>query len=122
MYHSHHYSLSVTDYQESFWAATSCTALNITASKCKARLQLLGEYFNDEYPTDLTIKGVVKLDYLGRRLLEDGATTLGNRELRMEEEESNSMFTVNVALSSDSSKLDEKEVGIDGKNWMTMIC
>lgn len=99
----------VTLFKDSFWADTSCMALNTTASKCKVRLQLLGDYFDDVDPTDLTVKGVVKLDYLGRRLFQDGET-LGNRELSMEEEESNSMFTLNVVLSP---KLDEIEVGID---------
>ena len=59
----------VTSFVDYFWAKSSCIAVNSTASNCKVKMQLLGEYFSDIDLNDLTVTGFVKMDYLGRRRL-----------------------------------------------------
>jgi len=59
----------VTSFVDSYWAVSSCLAINTTMSKCKVKMQLIGAYFSDAYPTNITVSGSVKLDYLGRRRL-----------------------------------------------------
>lgn len=101
----------VSAFVDSYWAVTSCMAVNTTASKCKVKVQLLGEYFINAEPVDLIVEGVVKLDYLGRRRMllahtvEDGGVG-----------EKNSMFNLKVPVaaqqvSTTSSTMDKEDVG-----------
>ena len=73
----------VASFVDSYWADSSCQAVNTAASVCKVKMQLLGEYFSDTNPVELTVEGVVKMDYLGRRnrrnLVVDGEEQ-GNEE------------------------------------------
>lgn len=57
----------VASFVDSYWADSSCQDVNTAASVCKVKMQLLGEYFSDANPVELTVEGVVKMDYLGRR-------------------------------------------------------
>ena len=62
----------VVAYMDSLLATTNCTGINTTAAKCQVKMQLLGTYFTEDDPEDLTISGVVKLAYMdstGRRLM-----------------------------------------------------
>jgi len=99
----------VASYEDSYWAVTSCMAVNTTASKCKVKVQLLGEYFNNADPVDLIVEGVVKLDYLGRRMLHTIDDGMRKRNLVGGEEKKNSVFTVNVPLAGPGSTTMDKE-------------
>lgn len=83
----------VTEFVDSYWAESSCQAVNTTVSVCKVKMQLLGEYFNDADPADLNVVGKVKMDYLGRRRLRDTM----KRNL---EQSGNAIFTLTAPLSS----------------------
>ena len=99
----------VTSFQDSYWAISSCENTNTSTAKCQVQLQLLGEFFIDSNPTDLTIEGIVKLDYVDNAVqsesVEGGNGGSGRRKriLVGGEEEKNAVFTMNVALDATSS-------------------
>lgn len=102
----------VDAYLDSPLTFTDCTASNQTDAICKAKMQLLAIYFEDEDPSNLDVEGTVKLDYVGRRLSVDvpvsvslkssGARSAavaaaeGGRKL----EESGSSFAMEVKITS----------------------
>ena len=97
----------VTSFVDSYWAVSSCMAINTAASKCKVKIQLMGEYFSDANPTDITVSGSVKLDYLGRRRLDDVGGDHGMDEMRrslLDKDEvtdsEGAAFNVDVVLTS----------------------
>jgi len=108
----------VKAFVDSYWAVSSCMAINSTLSKCKVKMQLLGEYFTDDNPTNLTVTGFVKLDYVGRRLLNseavaDSADSGDNMKKKRNLLNTNNLegakFTMDVSLSG--SEIDEEEEG-----------
>ena len=114
----------VTSFADSYWAQSSCQAVGTKASVCKVKMQLLGDYFEDADPTDLTVSGFVKMDYLGRRgrRLLSGEKEYDNsrksiKTLDMKrslQEITGSKFTLNVPVSSggeDSMSTNEKDAG-----------
>ena len=77
-------------------------------------MQLLGSYFSDADPADLSVVGRVQMDYLGRRRLLDhvvDGVSITNRHLQ--EESASAMFTVTVPVSSRPSS--EAEVASDAE-------
>lgn len=93
---------------------TACTASNTTDATCRAKMQLLSAYFDDDVPSDLFANGTVKLDYVGRRLSVDvpmnvafnGARNGIDRNVgaaRMLEEQDGG-FGINVAVESSVDK------------------
>lgn len=91
----------VTSFVDSYWAKSSCQAVNTTASVCKVKMQLLGEYFSDTNPVDLTVVGNVKMDYLGRR-----RRLLGNEE-EVVQKTGSAEFSLVASLSTGSSDTEE---------------
>ena len=95
----------VSSYTDSSWAVSSCKDVNTTSSKCMVKLQLLGAYFSDKSPARLTVEGVVKLDYLGRRMLhnaEKNEVTVTERSLFGGEAEKNAVFNLYAALEGEA--------------------
>jgi len=97
----------VTSFVDSYWAVSSCMAINTIASKCKIKIQLMGVYFSDADPTDITVSGSVKLDYLGRRRLGDVGGDHGMDKMRrhlLDKDEvtgsEGAMFSFDVSLTS----------------------
>lgn len=96
----------VTSFVDSYWAVSSCMAINTTVSKCKVKIQLIGAYFSDAYPTNITVSGSVKLDYLGRRRLgyvggEHGMDEMRRSLLDKPEVAEVSNFIMDVSLTSE---------------------
>lgn len=114
----------VTNFDDSYWASSSCEGNGTAASVCKLKMQLLGEYFSDSNPADLTVEGQVKLIYLGRR-----------RVLQLSVEDKKSqvdagvVFTISVPVSgASSSNTNEKDtadvestVKLDDMNHASII-
>ena len=76
----------VVAYMDSLLATTTCIGINTTDAKCQVKMQLLGTYFKDEDPEDLTVSGVVKLAYLdstGRRLMGNNNARETNLNINM---------------------------------------
>ena len=101
----------INNYQDSFWAVSSCNATNTKEAICKVKMQLLGSYFDDADPADLDVVGTVKMDYLGasRRLrLGDGDEEgkVPNRKIE-EYDNTGSQFSLVVPMGS---TFDENEV------------
>ena len=103
----------VSSFVDSYWSKSSCVSTKTFAAKCKVRMQLLGAYFMDDNPNDLTVTGFVKMDYLGgagrrRHLLlehemeEEYGTdvTINQRNLQGI---SGSAFTLDVGLANSGS-------------------
>jgi len=121
----------VSSFVESYWAKSSCMSINTTAAKCKVKMQLLGDYFTDADPYDLTVTGFVKMDYLGRRrrhlsndlvdtkvVLNDGHR---NEKRRLPTSPQGiSMFSMGVSLSG-SSAADEKNFELTDKEDDTLL-
>ena len=82
-------------------------AVNTTASKCKVKMQLLGDYFIDDDPTDLTVTGFVKLDYVGRRLYDDSIVSDTNKKRSLSDKSEGSKFTLDVSLSDHEVVVDD---------------
>ena len=90
-------------------AETACMASNTTDAVCRAKMQLLSAYFDEEDPLDLFALGTVKLDYVGRRLSVDvpmklrsgeaAAAAIDNRVLA--ESEGDASFGIEVELSGE---------------------
>ena len=106
----------VTNFADSYWASSSCKDTNTPTSVCKVKMQLLGDYFADSDPADLTVEGVVKMDYLGRRrrVLRDvnsdgtdlnGLASNDQRELQ-EDQGGNAKFSLIAPLSSETNEND----------------
>ena len=93
----------VSNFVDSYWAKSSCQAVNTTASVCKVKMQLLGSYFSDADPADLSVVGKVKMDYLGRRRLLDHVVNGGTEKRDLQESGNAAVFTVSVPLSSEAS-------------------
>ena len=49
----------VTNLENSYWISRSCIDIRKIEPICKLKMQLLGDYFEDAGPTDLTAEGVV---------------------------------------------------------------
>jgi len=109
----------VTSFEDSYWASSLCTSINTTASKCKVKMQLLGDYFTDTDPSDLIVSGFVKMDYVGRRLVGDTVNSISgdwNKQRSLFDrndltESEGSSFTVGVSLSG----LSENDSGERGE-------
>lgn len=106
----------VTIFVDSYWAQSSCQAVGTRASVCKVKMQLLGDYFEDADPTDLTVSGFVKMDYLGRRrgrrLLSGGEEEEDMK--RSLQEITGSKFTLTVPVSAggeDDAATNEEDTG-----------
>ena len=96
----------VNNFADSYWASSSCKDTSTPTSVCKLKMQLLGDYFEDADPTDLTVEGVVKMDYLGRRVLQ---MKNGERSLPAVDGGAGADFSLDVELSSSDSKVEGKE-------------
>jgi len=94
----------VDGFLDSPLAASSCILSNTTAAVCKTKMQLISAYFDETDPDDLTVSGVAKLDYVGRRLSVDLPINLrfDNPQVdgRKLEEEIDGGFGLNVQLAS----------------------
>jgi len=95
----------VTEYVDSYWASSECIATNTTGAKCKVEMMLLGDYFEDADPSDLTVTGFVKMDYLGRRrkLMEKYGPKMGSMMGRKLETENRAAFALDVAIGGDDA-------------------
>jgi len=98
----------VSNFVDSYWAKSSCQAVNTTASVCKLKMQLLGSYFSGADPADLSVVGKVKMDYLGRRrgrlLLDHHVVDDGIMKRDLQESSNTATFTVTVPVSSGPSE------------------
>lgn len=95
----------VTEYVDSYWATSACIATNTSAAKCKVEMMLLGDYFEDAEPTDLTVTGFVKMDYLGRRrrkLMEKYGPKMGSMMSRKLETENRAAFSLDVSIGGEA--------------------
>lgn len=104
----------VTNYVDTSIAESSCQNSNTTDAVCKTKMQVLGFYFDDAEPTSLYVSGVVKLDYLGRRLIDVPVTVqIGDsmKETRALEEgtQPSSSYAILVKLV----KVDEDQMKSD---------
>ena len=91
----------VTSFVDSHWAVSSCMAINSTMSKCKVKMQLIGAYFSDVYPNNITVSGSVKLDYVGRRRLGYVGGEHSVDEMRRLEKAEVTRFNMEVSLTSE---------------------
>ena len=101
----------VTNFADSYWASSSCKDTNTPASVCKLKMQLLGHYFSDADPADLTVEGVVKMDYLGRRVLmlrELSMSSLGG-DGGAASAATGADFSIDVAITSESNTNNEED-------------
>lgn len=107
----------VKGFVDSPLAESTCIASNTTEAKCKTKLQMLSAYFNEVDPEDVDVEGVVKLDYVGRRLrasvdvplkakgpltskTERSTSTTSRSLVSLEEEKDLGAFKLSVTLSS----------------------
>lgn len=100
----------VDGYIDSPLALTECKddAKNSTDAVCKAKMQLLAAYFDDDTPSDLFVNGTIRLDYVGRRLTMDVPLSLrfdnpkneANAGRILAAEDDTSAFGLNVKLAS----------------------
>jgi len=93
----------ITNFANSYWASSSCRDTNSTVSLCKLKMQLIGDFFSDTNPADLTVEGVVKVDFLGRRILQMGSGSSGGETKRTD-------FSLNVAIGT-SNDMTEGDIG-----------
>jgi len=90
-------------------AETDCIESNTTGAICRAKMQLLSAYFDNDDPHDLFAEGTVKLDYVGRRLSVDVPVNLKYNHAsvegdRMLAEEGDASFGLEVSLSGDEKE------------------
>ena len=54
----------ITDNENNLLGRSDCVGTDTADSMCKVKLQLLGLYFKDKDPANLSVTGLVKLDYV----------------------------------------------------------
>jgi len=109
-------------------AFTTCKDSNTTGAVCRAKMQLLSTYFDEEEPSDLFANGTVKLDYVGRRLSVDvplNQVKLGSRghdgveDARALMEEGGPSFGLNVELATENDSGSFQTFAIEA--FMTIV-
>lgn len=118
----------VSSFVDSYWADSSCQAVNTTASVCKVKMQLLGDYFTNANPVELTVEGVVKMDYLGRRrhlvgdeeghrrMVGSSSSMAGSSMVSRDLQDVGGTFTFAVPLSSVSSEVEDGSAEVTGED------
>merc|ERR1719223_52407 len=95
----------VTDFIDGPLSSTGCSDSNTTDAVCKSKLQLIALWFEEhvmastDYVLDVT--GTVKLDYIGRRLLEEGKIT-EQQARKMEESDLGFSLEIEVDTTNES--------------------
>lgn len=103
-------------------AYTQCRDSNTTQAICRAKMQLLASYFDQDDPSDLFANGTVKLDYVGRRLTVDvplNQLRFGSRRHEEEKQYGRSLVeTNNPSFSLDIELATEEQSGSLTQNYI----
>ena len=103
----------VSNFVDSYWASSSCKDTNTPTSVCKLKMQLLGDYFSDSDPADLTVEGLVKMDYLGRRRRVLHSQAVGEGRSLQYDNGGGAIFRLDVPVATPSATSTEDEVDTD---------
>jgi len=102
----------VTNFADSYWASSSCRDTNTTTSVCKLKMQLIADFFFDTDPANLTVEGVVKMDFLGRRVLQlRSGRSSSDTKRRLVAVDTDFFLNVAIGTNKDVNMEDKADVG-----------